>query len=88
MPHGKLFRGRGCDNCYNTGYTGRTAIYEILPITEEVRGQIVKRESASVIKRSALECGLVTLRQDGVKKVREGQTTMAEILRVTQMDIE
>ena len=88
FPDGKLFRGLGCDNCYNTGYTGRTAIYEILPINDEVRSQIVERSSATAIKRAALRQGLVTLRADGVSKVRRGITTMEEVLRVTQMDIE
>jgi general secretion pathway protein E len=88
LRDGHLFMGRGCDNCFNTGYTGRTAIYEILPVTEEIRSLIVDRASATVIKRAAMEQGLVTLRGDGIRKVRLGQTTIQEVLRVTQMDIE
>ena len=88
LPHGSLFRGRGCENCFNTGYTGRTAIYEILPVNEQVRSRIVERASASVIKREAVANGLITLRRDGITKVLQGKTTMQEILRVTQMDIE
>lgn len=88
LPNGRLHRGRGCDRCFSSGYLGRTAIYEVLPVSEDVRSQIIDRASASVIKRAALEAGLVTLRMDGVRKIREGQTTIEEVLRVTQMDIE
>ena len=88
LPNGHLFKGNGCDNCFNTGYTGRTAIYEVMMVTESIRNLIVDRASASVIKRAAMEEGLITLRADGLRKVRTGQTTIQEILRVTQMDIE
>ena len=88
LPNGKLYRGRGCDNCFNTGYTGRTAIYEILPVTEAIRNHIIERSSATTIKRVGMEEGLVTLRMDGIRKMLEGRTTMAEVLRVTQMDVE
>jgi general secretion pathway protein E len=88
LPEGKLHKGRGCDNCFNTGYVGRTAIYEVMTIGEKVRELCVQRASASVIKRAALEEGLVTLRGDGLRKVRLGQTTLQEVLRVTQMDFE
>ena len=69
-------------------FTGRTAIYEVLPIDEAVREQIVDRASATKIKRDALKRGLVTLRMDGIRKVKQGDTTLQEVLRVTQMDIE
>ena len=88
LPNGKLFRGRGCDNCFNTGYTGRTAIYEILKVNERIRELVVERASASVIKKTALADGLITLRGDGLIKVREGRTTIDEVLRMTQLDIE
>jgi general secretion pathway protein E len=88
FPGGKLFRGRGCDACFNTGYAGRTAIYEILKVSDEIRQLVVDRASASVIKQAALRAGLVTLRGDGISKVKTGQTTVDEVLRVTQLDIE
>ncbi|HYC76713.1 MAG TPA: ATPase, T2SS/T4P/T4SS family, partial [Planctomycetota bacterium] len=88
FPRRKLARGRGCDNCFNTGYTGRTAIYEILKVNEPIREMIVERASASVIKKAALAAGLITLRGDGIIKVKEGKTTVEEVLRVTQMDME
>jgi general secretion pathway protein E len=88
FPNGKVWRGRGCDNCFNTGYTGRTAIYEILKVSEKIREYVVDRASASVIKRTALQDGLITLRGDGIIKVKEGRTTIDEVLRMTQLDIE
>jgi general secretion pathway protein E len=81
-----LFRGRGCDECRGTGYRGRTAIYELFMITEEVRSLMLRRASAREIRRLAVEAGMVTLRMDGWVKAREGITTIEEILRVTQED--
>ncbi len=84
---GKFYVGAGCDKCFDTGYRGRTGIYELMRISEEIRELIYKRESAGVIKRAALDAGLQTLRMDGVRKVLAGTTTIAEVLRVTQSDI-
>jgi type II secretory ATPase GspE/PulE/Tfp pilus assembly ATPase PilB-like protein len=70
-----------------TGYKDRSGLYEILPITERIREQVIKRESASVIKQEAIQRGLHTLRMDGAKKVLEGVTTIDEVLRVTQTDL-
>ena len=87
LPEGKLHRGRGCGNCFNSGYLDRTGIYEILPIDDAVKDQIVSRASASAIKRSALERRFITLRMDGANKVVRGITTAEEVMRVTQMDV-
>ena len=88
LPHGHLFHGRGCDACLGRGLYGRTAIYEILNINEVIRDQIIGRTSASIIKQVAVETGhLKTLRMDGALKVLEGETTMEEVFRVTQMDV-
>jgi len=84
---GKITKGVGCDDCFHSGFQGRTALYEILPIDEVLQTQIVERASATAIKRSALERGLRTLRMDGVQKVIEGTTTASEVLRVTQLDV-
>ncbi|MHC4343838.1 MAG: GspE/PulE family protein, partial [Planctomycetota bacterium] len=65
---GKFFVGTGCDKCFQTGYRGRTGIYELMLINEEVQNLIYKRESAGVIKKTALEAGLQTLRMDGARK--------------------
>ena len=88
LPDGLLPRGRGCDMCYNTGYAGRIAIYEMLPIGEEIKALIVERANATQIKRKAMALEMKTLRQDGVGKIKQGITTMSEVLRVTQLDIE
>jgi len=87
LPDGKLWRGRGCEACMNTGYWGRTGIYELLPIDDEVREKILARESATEIKRDAMRRDLMTtLRMDGARKVAQGVTTVEEVLRVTQVD--
>ncbi len=79
----KFFKGRGCDQCNNTGYYGRTAIYEILEITEAIRSAILDKPRAEEIKRIAVHGGMRTLRQDGWKNVIAGVTTPAEVLNVT-----
>ncbi len=87
FPDGKLIVGRGCDECFQSGFAGRTAIYEVMPIDSAVQEQIVNKSTATQIKRSALERGLRTLRMDGVDKLLAGQTTAEEVLRVTQLDV-
>lgn len=84
---GSLWTGQGCETCLDTGFRERTAIYEILPITDLVRQQVMERKSAADIKQAAVERGLQTLRMDGAGKVVEGMTTIDEVLRVTQMDL-
>ncbi|MHC4513662.1 MAG: ATPase, T2SS/T4P/T4SS family, partial [Planctomycetota bacterium] len=87
FPDNKLAVGKGCDECFHSGFAGRTAIYEILPIDSVVQEQIVDKASASEIKRTAIERGLRTLRMDGVVKLLNHATTPEEILRVTQLDV-
>jgi general secretion pathway protein E len=82
-----LYRGKGCDECRGTGYRGRFGIYELFPITEEVRSLVIRRASTPEIRRHAIEAGMTTLRLDGWLKARDGLTTVDEILRVTQEDI-
>jgi general secretion pathway protein E len=86
LPEGVFSRGRGCSECMQTGYFGRTGIYELFVIDEQARTQVMDRWNASAIKRSALERGLRTLRMDGARKVITAKTTAEEVLRVTQMD--
>ncbi|MBA7649396.1 Type II secretion system protein E [subsurface metagenome] len=83
----KFYVGAGCDKCFQTGYRGRTGVYELMLINEEIQDLIYKREAAGAIKRAALNAGLQTLRMDGGRKVLAGITTIAEVLRVTQADI-
>ena len=85
-PGVQLWRGRGCDECRGTGYRGRSGIYELFPITEDARSLILRRASGRDIRRYAIEAGMATLRMDGWTRAREGQTTVEEILRVTQED--
>ena len=79
--------GAGCDKCFQTGYRGRTGIYELMLINAEMQNLIYQRTSAGIIKKVALDAGLQTLRMDGARKVLAGITTIAEVLRVTQADI-
>ncbi len=82
----ELSRGKGCDDCHGTGYRGRTGIYELFVISEEARGLILNKRPSGVIRRHAIEHGMVSLRDDGWAKARAGITTVEEILRVTQED--
>ncbi len=84
---GKFFVGEGCEKCFQTGYRGRTGIYEMMLISEEVQNLIYKRETAGTIKKVALDAGMQTLRMDGARKVLSGITTIAEVARVTQADV-
>jgi len=84
---GNFFVGKGCERCFQTGYRGRTGIYEMMMIDTEIQNLIYKRESAGAIKRIALDSGLKTLRMDGARKVLAGITTISEVLRVTQADV-
>ena len=86
--NGRVAIGRGCEECFQSGYSGRTAIYEFLPVDEVLRTQIMEGITASVMKRTAVERGMVTLREDGRIKIMAGQTTADEVLRVTQLDLE
>ena len=87
LADGLIYLGMGCERCIETGYVGRTAIYEILPIIEEVREQVILRAGASQIKEAALKRGLKTLRMDGARKIVDGSSTVEEVLRVTQLDL-
>jgi general secretion pathway protein E len=79
----QLFKGRGCENCLNTSYLGRVGIFELLTLDGELRQMVQERRSSEEIKSLAVSKGMVTLRQDGIEKVFEGATTLAEVMRVT-----
>ncbi len=79
-----LERGRGCAACRNTGYRGRTGIFELLVVTEEVKHAILEPAPVSDLRDLAREQGMVTLRQDGWRKVQAGITTVEEVLRVSE----
>jgi type II secretory ATPase GspE/PulE/Tfp pilus assembly ATPase PilB-like protein len=84
--HPKFYRGRGCEECRFTGYKGRTGIYEILIMAENLRPLIIERTSSTTLKQAACANGMKTLRDDGWAKVRAGMTTVEEVARVTQED--
>lgn len=81
-PMETFYRGVGCKRCRNTGYAGRVGIHELLNITDELRDVIVSNPSVINIRQIAVRDGMVTLRHDGFRKVREGLTTVEEILQV------
>jgi type II secretory ATPase GspE/PulE/Tfp pilus assembly ATPase PilB-like protein len=83
---GAFLRGRGCDMCRHSGYAGRTVIYEILLLDEDIGEAILKRCAASEIKRLALDKGMLSLRKHGIARAKAGATTVEEVLRVTQTD--
>lgn len=85
--HGEIAYGPGCDECFHSGYAGRTAIYEFLPVTEKIRTMVMDGASATAIKKQQIAEGNQTLRIDGQDKIRQGLTTPDEVLRVTQLDV-
>lgn len=76
----------GCQRCANTGYRGRIALYEVMPICEELRQLILTGATALDIKRAAIRLGMTTLRKSGLARLKEGVTTLEEILRTTKAD--
>jgi type IV pilus assembly protein PilB len=79
----KIKRGRGCERCNNTGYKGRVGLFEVLLFTDEIRDMILSGASSIELKRKAIEEGMVSLRMSGLQKIREGATTLEEVLRET-----
>jgi type IV pilus assembly protein PilB len=79
----QFFCGKGCDACNNTGYKGRKGIYELLRITDPIRELINERAPTVTLKQKAVELGMVTLRQDGLRSIFAGDTTVEEVLRYT-----
>lgn len=79
-----LYRGKGCEECNNTGYLGRIGIFEVLPISEKIGRLILERASSADIERLAEEEGMITMKQDGYLKAVEGITTLEEVLRLAQ----
>ncbi len=77
----RTYHGQGCDICKKTGYLGRVGIYEIMPITEALKDAIVAKSDASTIKEIAIKEGMVTMAEDGMMKIKNGMTTIQELLR-------
>jgi type IV pilus assembly protein PilB len=80
------YRGSGCPKCNRTGYKGRVALYEVLPVREDIREMILQGVSAGEIKKGAVQMGMRTLRQAALQKLREGITTVEEVLKTTVED--
>jgi len=81
-----IYRGKGCPQCSFTGFYGRTGIYEILIVDEQIKEMIIKRSSSAQIKRKVIEKGMRTLRQDGWYKVISGITTPEEVMHITPQE--
>jgi type IV pilus assembly protein PilB len=80
----KLYRGKGCEQCGDSGYIGRIGIFEVMPVTEKLSKLILQKSDANTIEEEAKQEGMITMKQDGFLKVVEGITTIDEILRVAE----
>ena len=87
LKDGKVAHSPGCDDCFQSGHQGRTAIYELLPMSEDLRSLVMRQAPASELKAQAVKEGMRTLRMDGMSKVVAGMTSAEEIMRVTQLDV-
>ena len=79
-----MYRGRGCRQCQGTGYRGRRGIFELMPLNEAIRVLILDRASAADIRKAAVRLGMQSLREDGLRLVRQGDTTLEEVLQATK----
>jgi len=82
-PDIRLYQGRGCEKCGGTGYKGRIALFEVMDITEDQRELILSGATVIELRRKAIEEGMITLRESGLHKIREGVTTIEEVVRET-----
>ncbi|MBM3458348.1 MAG: type II/IV secretion system protein, partial [Armatimonadetes bacterium] len=85
-PNVAIYRGKGCKECRHTGYRGRTGVYELLPMSDPVRTAIQERRSAGEIRRVAMQNGMTSLREDALRKVLSGMTTLEEVLRAVYLE--
>jgi len=83
-----IFKAHGCEACNNTGYKGRTALFEVMKISDEIKEMILNRATSREIKRKAIENGMLTLRRSGLVKIKNGVTSVEEVLRETVRDWE
>jgi type IV pilus assembly protein PilB len=79
----KVMQGKGCDTCSGTGYKGRIALYEVMPMKEELKDFVLNGASTAELKREAARLGMMSLRASGLARLRDGTTTVEEVLRVT-----
>jgi len=81
----RLFKGEGCNECNNSGYLGRVAIFEVLKITSTINRMILQQSAAKDIENQAKKEGLIMMKQDGFLKALDGITTIEEVLRVAEV---
>ncbi|MEO6995736.1 MAG: ATPase, T2SS/T4P/T4SS family, partial [Lacunisphaera sp.] len=86
LERATFMRGAGCDSCHGTGFHGRIGIFEIFLVNDVIRALISRRASASQVRQQARKDGLRTMREDGIRKVLAGHTTIAEVISVTVAD--
>jgi type II secretory ATPase GspE/PulE/Tfp pilus assembly ATPase PilB-like protein len=79
-----LYKGKGCDKCEGTGYSGRIGIFEVLKVTEQIGRMIMENRSSDEIQEEAIEKGMITMLQDGYLKALDGITTIEEVMRVSK----
>jgi len=79
----QCYKGAGCSKCSNIGYRGRLSLFEVMPMDDEVKELTLRRAPANEIRRAAVQTGMKTLRQSGIAKIKQGVTTIEEVLRVT-----
>jgi type IV pilus assembly protein PilB len=84
----KVYKPHGCNECHNTGYKGRTALFEVMQVTDDIRDLVLSRGHSREIKRKAMEQGMTTLRRSGLLKIKTGVTSVEEVLRETVRDTE
>lgn len=80
----RMYKGKGCPVCHDTGYSGRIGIFEILEVTQSVQALITQKSDSDIIKKKAIEEGMTTMFEDGLSKVQQGITTIEEVLRATK----
>jgi len=78
-----FYYGRGCSNCNDTGYKGRKGIYELLIVSDAIRALINERAPTVVLRQKAVELGMITLREDGLRSIFDGDTTIEEVVKYT-----
>ena len=79
----KCYKGKGCSACNNSGYRGRIALYEVMPLYDEIKEMVLEGASADELKKTAVRLGMDTLRMSGLAKIKSGITSIEEVLRVT-----
>lgn len=83
LKKGKLFRGKGCDSCFQTGYKGRIGIYELMILNPHIKKQIMRSVDAEEIRAAAIHQNMISLKESGIALIKEGRTTIEELLKVT-----